>query len=214
MKLLVHSLPVRICHWTMAAAVTVLLLTGLYLSSPAEAIQLRAGLVRKLHSFCGAILIANLTVQIYYYLFTAKWPEILFLRRDFANLPSLARYLLFITDGMPNYGRYNPGQKLLYSTWLLGILCAAATGAALFFPSDAIGFQRLLGGLNAIRLMHFSVALLFAASIPAHIYLVFTESPASLQAMFTGYVNFEPAAGLTELTTGRPPAPPEDGPHR
>lgn len=214
MKLLIQPLTVRICHWIMVACIIILLFTGLYMNAPYEPIQLKLRTIRELHSICAAVLIVNFGIQLYYYLFTAKWTEILFLRRDLTSSKSLIRYMLFITDGLPNYGRYNPGQKLLYTIWLLGILSAIITGTALFLPSDAIALQRLLGGLNTVRVMHFGVAVLFASSIPVHIYLVLTENPAKLQAMFTGYINVEPPACSAKASTGAPPAPPEDGRRR
>jgi Ni/Fe-hydrogenase 1 B-type cytochrome subunit len=175
----------------MVAAVSVLLFTGLYLNAPWEMLQLPLRTVRRIHTLFAFILMTNLTGQIYYYQYTTKFTEVLFLPRDWANVPSFIRYILFITDSHPNYGRYNPGQKLQFSLWLLAVLLAAVTGMLLLFPDPASWLQRILGGLNVIRILHLSVAVFFAMSIPLHLYLVFTESPANLQAMFTGYINKE-----------------------
>jgi Ni/Fe-hydrogenase 1 B-type cytochrome subunit len=175
----------------MFVAVSVLLFTGLYMNTPWEMIQLPLRTVRKIHTLFSFILITNLAGQIYYYLYTTKFTEILFFPRNWANVPSFIRYVLFITNSHPNYGRYNPGQKLLFSLWFLSVLLAAVTGMVLLFPDPANWLQRILGGLNVIRILHFGVAIFFAMSIPLHLYLVFTESPANLQAMFTGYINKE-----------------------
>lgn len=189
MKLLLQPLPVPIFHWVMFV---VLLLTGLYLDSPPLWLVLPLRHVRKLHGVFAALLMTNLAGQIYYYVYSRKFSEVLLLPRDFANFRSFMRYYLFITERHPNFGRYNPGQKLLLTVWGLAVLSASVTGLALFFPDDSLWLQKLLGGLGNIRILHYLVAIIFASSIPLHLYLVFTEEPAHLQAMFTGYVQKGP----------------------
>lgn len=191
MKVLLQPLPIRIFHWVMFVSVMVLLSTGLYMNTPWEMIQIPMRVVRKMHTLFASIIIVNLVGHVYYYLYTKKITEIVFLPRDWVNVPSFVRYVLFITEDHPNFGRYNPGQKLLFSLWLLSVLTLAVTGIVLLFPDNAHWLQRTLGGLNIVRVLHFCVAVFFAMSIPAHLYLVFTESPAHLQAMFTGYINKE-----------------------
>lgn len=176
----------------MFACVTVLLLTGLYLHAPPAWLRLPTGLMRELHGVFAALLVVSLACHAYYYARTGKHTEILLLPGDWVNVRSFLRYYLFITEHHPNYGRYNPGQKALFTSWGLVTVIAAVTGAALLFPDDTTRLQRLLGGLNAIRSAHFLVAAFYAASVPFHLYLVFTEEPAKLQAMFTGYVQKEP----------------------
>lgn len=192
MKLLLHPLPVRILHWVMVTAVTALLLTGLYLHQPPVWLRLPMSLMREVHGVAAAALIVNMVLHVYYYARTGKHTEILLLPGDWANVRSFLRYYLFVTAHHPNFGRYNPGQKVLFTSWGLVVIVAAVTGAALMFPDDTTRLQRMLGGLNAIRSAHFFVAAFFAASVPFHLYLVFTESPAKLQAIFTGYVQKEP----------------------
>lgn len=199
MKLLLHPLPVRIFHWTMFTCVITLLSTGLYIHSPPAWLHLPVNMMRELHGVFAAMLAVNLAGQVYYYAYTGKHTEILLLPGDWANVRSFLRYYLFITEHHPNYGRYNPGQKALFTAWGLAIMVAAVSGVALLFPDDTTRLQRLLGGLNAARSAHFLVAAFFAASIPFHLYLVFTEEPAKLQAIFTGYVRKEP----------KPPPPPK-----
>lgn len=191
MKLLLQPLPVRVFHWIMFVCVIILLFTGFYLHSPISYIKLPLSLIRKVHSMFGLILIANLAGQIYYYAATKKFTEILFLPGDFANIRSFTRYVLFITEGHPNFGRYNPGQKMLFTLWGLAVLAASFTSMILLFPERTFWIQRILGGLNVVRIVHYFIAIFFASSIPLHLYLVFTEEPAKLQAMFTGYVNKE-----------------------
>ncbi|MGI6091968.1 MAG: iron hydrogenase [Veillonellaceae bacterium] len=192
MKLLLQPLPIRIFHWVMFVCVMVLLFTGLYINNPISAITVPLNMVRKIHSMFGLILIANLLGQIYYYAVTKKFTEILLLPGDWVNMRSFTRYVLFITDGHPNFGRYNPGQKWLFTSWGVAVLVASFTSMILLFPDKTSWLQLHLGGLNTVRILHYFVAIFFAATIPLHFYLVFTEDPAKLQAIFTGYIEKEP----------------------
>ncbi len=203
MKLLLLPLPVRIFHWVMVTAVVVLLLTGLYLDSPPVWLVLPLHFVRKLHGSFAALLMTNLAGQIYYYIRSRKFSEVLLLPRDWANVRAFLRYYLFITERHPNFGRYNPGQKGLFIVWALTVLAMSLTGLALFFPDDSLWLQKMLGGLNNIRIIHYLGAMVFAGSIPLHLYLVFTEEPAHLQAMFTGYIQKEPSPYECHKATSR-----------
>jgi Ni/Fe-hydrogenase 1 B-type cytochrome subunit len=198
LKLLLHSLPVRIFHWVMFACVLVLLFTGLYLHSPPAWLVVPASKMRKLHGVFAALLVVNFAVHVYYYVFTRKFTEVLLLPRDWINVRSFLRYYLFITENHPNFGRYNPGQKMLFTAWGLAVLTATVSGIGLFFPEESIWLQRLLGGLNNMRLIQYFIAVFFAASIPLHLYLVFTEDPAKLQAIFTGYIKKDPPQIIKE----------------
>ncbi|SFM35213.1 cytochrome b/b6 domain-containing protein [Pelosinus propionicus] len=191
MKLLLHPLSIRLFHWIMFLSVVTLLFTGLYMSTPWSKLHLPMEVVRKTHTIFSSIIIVNLACHLYYYLHANRITEVLLLPRDFVNVPSFIRYVLFISEGHPNFGRYNPGQKLVFSLWFLAVIVAAITGIVLLFPDRSQWMQWRFEGLHVIRMLHYSVAIFFAMSIPLHLYLVFTESPANLQAMFTGYVQKE-----------------------
>jgi len=192
LKLLLQPLPIRIFHWTLVAAVSTLVLTGLYLDNPVTVLHFRMGTVRYVHLLAAMVLIVNVFGQMYYYIYTRKFTEVIFLPRDLQNLRSFSRYYMFITNETPNYGRYNPGQKALYTVWLAAILLSIVCGIALLFPDDTVWLQKTMHGLNTIRIIKYFIGMLFVGTIPLHLYLVFTEDPAKLQAMFTGYIKKEP----------------------
>ncbi|WP_371365596.1 hypothetical protein SRRS_03060 [Sporomusa rhizae] len=197
MKLLLHPLPVRIFHWVMFSTVTYLVLTGLYLHDPWSNL-LPFGLIRKTHTFAGIVLLLNLFGQIFYYLYTGKYTEIVFTTHDLPNLRSFFRYVFFITENHPNYGRYNPGQKALFTSWGLVVLLAGYCSLPYLLPQYESWLSRPVGGLMGIRILFYAITMYFLATIPLHLLLVFTESPAKLQAMFSGYINKEPKLKKTE----------------
>lgn len=192
MKLLLHPLPVRIFHWTMFTSVMTLLVTGLYIHYPFDSIHLPLSLIRRIHLSFGTILFINLLIHSYYYIVTGKFTEILLTKHDSGHLRSFFRYYFFITEHHPNFGRYNPGQKLIFTFWAVAVLLGAISGLALALPQHLSWLQRAAGGMQNLRLIQFFIAMFFLGSIPLHLYLVFTEEPAKLQAMFTGYINKEP----------------------
>jgi len=192
MKILLNPLPVRIFHWTMALSIIVLVITGLLINDPPMAPIMTVNFVRKLHAIFGIILILNTLAQFYYYTVKGHWQEVVFLPRDIPNLYSFLRYMFFVTEGMPYYGRYNPGQKLVFTTWWLAIIIASVVSMASLFPNDTTGLQRLIGGLGNVRAIKYLITMFFVATVPWHIYLSLTEDLARLQAMVTGYIYEEP----------------------
>ena len=190
MKLLLNPLAIRIFHWIMVLTVSYLVITGLYLHDPK--VNLPFGLLRKTHLLAGIILIINLLGQIYYYSITGKYTEVLFTTRDIPNLRSFFRYSLFIADNHPNYGRYNPGQKGLFTVWSLVVILSGLAALPHLLPDYASWLSRPLGGLMGSRVIFYAITMFFLVTIPLHLYLVFTEDPAKLQAMFSGYLKKEP----------------------
>jgi Ni/Fe-hydrogenase 1 B-type cytochrome subunit len=95
---------------------------------------------------------------------------------------------LFLSEPHPNFGKYNPGQRLLFCSWAVVLVIGGIAGLAAYFPQQAIPINKLYGGLPGIKWVKYLTAVFFAATIPIHLYLVFSEDPAKLQAIFTGYV--------------------------
>jgi Ni/Fe-hydrogenase 1 B-type cytochrome subunit len=188
LKVLIQPLPIRIFHWVMVATVTTLVFTGLLFYTNTDKLQVPFRLFRLLHGTAGIILTANLLGHIYYYLVTRRYWEIILNMADLHNLRAFFAYYLFLRSDHPNFGRYNPGQKLIYDSWALAGLLSAVAGFILLFPAETTSFQHWLGGLATLRLLKYGITIWFIVTIPVHIYLVFTEDPAKLQAIFTGYV--------------------------
>lgn len=195
MRVELQPLPIRIFHWVLAGCVFILIGTGLLLNEPAAVLQLPFRQLRQIHVFFGFLLLVNFLAHVYYYFFTKRFTEILILPRDWGNVPSFLRYMFFITEEHPNYGRYNSGQKTVFTLWGVAQMLAGISGLLLLFPNSALWLQRLMGGLQNTRVLHFAIAIYFIMSVPLHLYLVFFENPAKLQSIFTGYVKKQPPPG-------------------
>ena len=191
LKLQTQPLAIRIFHWVMTACVIVLVITGLLFYAEPGQVNAPFRMIRLLHGTAGVILTLNVLAHIYYYLVTRRYPEIVLNRSDISNLKAFFQYYLFLRPAHPNFGRYNPGQKLIFDSWAIVSVLSAIAGFILLFPSETGMLQRWSGGLQMLRLLKYGITVWFLLTIPVHIYLVFTEDPAKLQAMFTGYVRKE-----------------------
>lgn len=183
-----QPLPVRCFHWIMAGCVMTLLVSGAYLLAPLSGELVPLRFIRSWHVGIGMLLLANLAGQIYYYSRCKRYRDILIMPRDRYNVPDFLRYVCFITDDHPNFGKYNPGQKLLFTLTGVAAAIAGGSGVLLINPDNAGRLAVWLGGLSGLRLVHGSVALFFFCFMLLHLYLVFSEDPAKMQAMFSGYI--------------------------
>ena len=100
----------------------------------------------------------------------------------------MIKYYLFLSDSHPDYGKYNPGQKMMYTGWLAMVLIQIITGFILYKPDLFMFWGGLLGGLVALRVVHYIVTWLFVLSVMAHVYLDLSEGIPVLLSMFTGKI--------------------------
>lgn len=187
---LILSQPIltRIFHWVLFFSVSILIFTGFYIHTPGW-LKISMKTVRLWHSISAYILLANLISNIYYYYFVTKYYHtVVFKFKDIKHLVSFFKYYLFFRPDHPYYGKYNPGQKMVITIWFLLIIFMIITGFPLYYPSSLQFMRLFIGDLGTIRLLHYLGFLGLTSTIPIHLYLVFTEDPAKLQAMFTGYI--------------------------
>lgn len=184
---MVQTLPTRIFHWMQVALVLTLIFTGFsFVYAGATSIPVHT--LRLFHATPGYLLAINLILYAYYNIASGLYSRIIFGLKDIKNIKSFAKYILFLAKKHPHYGKYNPGQKAVFSLWLIVLCSLISTGIMLLFPENFGIGQRLLGGLSHLRVVHFAGAIVMACTIPVHIYLTLTEDPAKLQAIFTGYI--------------------------
>jgi len=186
---MLHPLLIRIYHWLLAASVVVIIFTSLYTHNPVKILAFMdmggARMVKFIFSYIAFFL---MIARVYYGIVTRDLDHILFNRQDLKDLPGFLKFYFFMSEKEPPHAKYNPGQKLIFTSWLLVFGFAALTGFILY---DHSRFGRLLpffGGLQYLRFLHYLVFLYFVATTMLHVYLAVTEDPAKLQAMFTGHM--------------------------
>jgi Ni/Fe-hydrogenase b-type cytochrome subunit len=182
--------PIRAMHWTAAASLVVLVVTGLYIGKPyfmtgGEASDhFLMGWVRFLHFAAAALLVMTAIVRIYWLFMGNRYerlPALFPVRpRDWANLVRMVKFYLMIKpEQAPHYLGHHPLQQLSY-TMIYGLAAVMAiTGFALYGQSNPGGFiygatnwiGALLGGMPVVRFVHHVGTWGFLIFIPIHVYL-------------------------------------------
>lgn len=191
------SLGQRWEHLLLMVSFTVLLLTGLpqkYFASWGHQILTtpeRLLLVRRIHHVFAVLL----TLEVVFHLGRGSFllanrrlsGEIFPTWQDLKDAWQMIKYLLFLTDKKPKYGKYNFEQKFTYWFLFLGIGIMVVTGFILWFP---ILVTRIFPGgmIPAAQLAHSSEAIAAAIFVVIwHFYHVHIER--LNLSIFTGRLN-------------------------
>lgn len=183
-----HSVWIRIFHWTNMIAITMLTLTGFYIHSP-HSFRLFSNMdtPRMIHFAMAYLLCFGVVGRVYYAIVAKDAKNIVFnIKEDTPKFPSMIKYYMFMADSHPYYGKYNPGQKMMYTGWLALALIQIITGFVLYKPNTFEALGGFLGGLIAVRMIHLITTWLFVLSVLAHVYLDISEGIPVLKSMFTG----------------------------
>ncbi len=179
-----HPLPVRLFHWLLVPTLALEVATGFYLTNPSRRwsfLNMRSA--KKIHFMAGYLLTALFGA----YLYGRDKTEIVPGPEDLGpRLKKFLAYEFFLTPKKPKFPKYNPGQKFLYTLWLVLIPYALLLGWFLYFPRFFARWIGLFGGLNNIRRMIYLCSVLLTASIAGHVYFGLTSSTAFLKSIFTG----------------------------
>jgi len=187
-----HSVWIRIFHWINMVAIMLLIFTGFYIHAP-QSFRLFGNMdgARMVHFAMAYVLCFGVVLRVYYAIAAKDAKNIVFNpKTDIPNLPSMMKYYLFMSDSHPYYGKYNPGQKAMYTGWLVMALIQIITGFILYKPQVAFwaNLGDYLGGDIAIRMVHLIVTWLFVLTVLAHVYLDISEGVPVLKSMFTGKI--------------------------
>jgi Ni/Fe-hydrogenase 1 B-type cytochrome subunit len=187
--ILYHTAIARILHWINTLSVIILTLTGFYIHWPVK-FPLFSGMdmARKLHFIFMYIVVYGILVRVYYAWASGDYKDILFRLRDIRGLPVLAGYYFFMRKSLPDFGKYNPGQKLTYTGWTLLMTVQAVTGFILYWPTQLAWLAEPVGGVMVMRQVHYLVTWLFVATVALHVYLGFLGGPVVLKSIITGYM--------------------------
>lgn len=187
-KVLIQSRLNRIFHWSFALIVFLLLASGFYIHHPVslgDVYNMQANIL--IQAAAGFIASGIFALWVYHYLVTGAHKDIRFKKRDMADFWGLLKYYFFMEKKSPHHGKYNAGQKLIYTSWFFVFVLMFLTGLILY----SANFGSILPfpvTVQKVRFYHYLGALWFLGTVPVHIYLVMTEDPAKLQAIFTGWV--------------------------
>jgi Ni/Fe-hydrogenase 1 B-type cytochrome subunit len=113
--------------------------------------------------------------KLYYTIATGEIKELIFKWSDLKDIPALFKYYLYdIFVGNPkpeHWGKYNPGQKMVYTLWPILLVAQGITGLAMYFTARFVHFNNFFGGLANIRAWHFIIMWVFIVTTVLHFYL-------------------------------------------
>ncbi|AGL00901.1 cytochrome b/b6 domain-containing protein [Desulfoscipio gibsoniae] len=183
-----HSRTARALHWVLVPSFLLLAASGFYIHKPTGARGFRSmDAARKVHFTAQYFLGFYLLSRVYYAVASRDYRKLFPGAGDIADVPRFAAYELFLKRQQPNYPKYNPGQKLLFSQMAILFITQLVTGAALYSPGKLQMLSRYFGGLHNTRLVHYLVAVILSSAVAGHVYFAFTNSLGKLKSIFTGY---------------------------
>ena len=183
----------RFWHWSQAALIITMLVTGFSVHGLIHAVDFRTALL--VHEYAAWALVVLWTFAIFWHFTTGEWKQYI---PTMAQVPAIMRYYafgMFLGERHPYHPvpekKHNPLQRLAY-LWLklmINPLLWASGAVLLFFAYDWIrGFPFGLSLAAAARI-HTAAAYMMLVFFIAHVYLATTgKTPlAYIRAMVTGY---------------------------
>jgi len=195
----VYSIYERLWHWVQAAAIIVLLFTGLEIHAPHRLHLLGFVAAVKVHEIVALLVGVNAFLSLFYHLTTGALRRFIPEPKDFVSLAiAQARYYAYgIIKGLPHpvkgarHHAFNPLQQITYVLILnIALPIQVVTGALVWWaPSWPLVIKKYVGGLGLLTRIHMLAAWFFAAFLILHIYLS-TTGPTPLayfKAMIFGW---------------------------
>jgi formate dehydrogenase subunit gamma len=174
----------RINHWIVAISFVLLALSGLALFHPAFfwLTNLFGGgpWTRILHPFIGCVMAAA-----FYLLCVKFWRDNYMQQRDWIWLRKINDVVGNREENLPDVGRYNAGQKLLFFTLVVCLICLLLSGIVIWRVYFSAFFP--IGVIRAGALLHAFFAFVLISAIIVHIYAgIWVKG--SIRAMTRGVV--------------------------
>jgi formate dehydrogenase subunit gamma len=174
----------RINHWIVAISFVLLALSGLALFHPALfwLTNLFGGgpWTRILHPFIGCVMAAT-----FYLLCVKFWRDNYMQQRDWIWLRKINDVVGNREENLPEVGRYNAGQKLLFFTLVVCLIGLFLSGIAIWRVYFSEFFS--IGVIRAAALLHAFFAFVLISAIIVHIYAgIWVKG--SIRAMTRGVV--------------------------
>ena len=203
-KVRLHTLPIRVWHWTNAFLIVFLILTGIQLRAPDLTLFGSYSNAVWLHKYAGFGATGTFVFWLIYVLFSgAFWRHYVLRPSDVKGMPRQAVFYGFsIFSGKENpfrpspCNKFNPMQKMAYFSMMTVITPVIVMTGVLF--SDILYFLpyiEAIGGLRILDAIHVMAAYLFLLYLLVHLYMATLGHSlfAHFKAMIVGYEE-EPTA--------------------
>ena len=196
-----HSVPVRVMHWTNAVAMTVMILSGWGIYDDdviihglhfAHALRLGSWAAQSLlwHLAGMWLLALNGAAYLAYGAVTGRLRDRLLPIR-LRDVARTVRDTLRLHVDHTDLTVYNAVQKILYIVVILAGVAQVVTGLAIWKPVQLSGLASLLGGFQAARVIHFAGMSVIVGFLAVHVALSLLV-PQTLWAMLSGGPRLRP----------------------
>jgi len=187
-RIQIYSPYERIWHWLQAAAILLLIVTGLAIHGPDRFGVIPFAWAVRLHNLLGFLVLGNAFLGLFYYITTGTIRQHLPEPRDFVSLSmrQAAYYVRGMFRGETHPLEKSPQRRL---NPLQQVTLQLATGLLMWSGQRWPQAVAALGGLSVLAMIHTLGAWLFATFIVAHVYLSTTGTTplTHLKAMILGY---------------------------
>lgn len=199
-----YTTAARINHWITAASLVLLALSGLALFHPKlfflSAIFGGGENTRVLHPWIGVVLFFG-----FLGLFLRFWKANLWKREDGTWMARLRDVLAAHDERLPEVGKYNAGQKMVF--WLMSVLIIVLIGSGLALWDQYFAQYTSVGQKRAAVLIHALAAIVIICVWIVHVYAAIWVR-GTIRAMVKGSVTGGWAwrhhrKWLRELVTGK-----------
>ncbi|WP_076411865.1 formate dehydrogenase subunit gamma [Shewanella sp. UCD-KL12] len=176
-----HTLFDRLCHWFIVATGLVTFLTGFAFFFPSfqwlGAIAGTPQMARFVHPIAGLMMCLPLMLMLVRYYHHNKWEK-----NDLKWMLAIKDVMFENEDKIPAIGHYNPGQKVLFRTFVVTSIVLTVTGIMMwqpyfapYFESAAIQWAILLHAVCAVIMfifviVHFWMATWVEGSVAGMLY--------------------------------------------
>jgi formate dehydrogenase subunit gamma len=166
-RIIRYAAGTRINHWIVAISFVLLALSGLALFHPALfwLTNLFGGgpWTRILHPFIGCVMVAA-----FYLLGVHFWRDNIMQQRDWIWLRKINDVVGNREENLPEVGRYNAGQKLLFFTLVVCLIGLLLSGIVIWRVYFSAFFP--IGVIRVGALLHAFFAFVLISAIIVHIY--------------------------------------------
>ena len=196
-----HPFIIRVTHWVNGIALFIMITSGLriYNASPLFDFNIPRELTlggwlagaRQWHFFGMWMFFVNGVVYVLYNILSRHGRGMtLFGKSDFTGVFPMILYYLRIRKEHPPQKKYNPLQKLAYTTVPLLALGGLLTGVAIYWPVQFSGIAAFFGGYETARLYHFIFMSLLVIFTAGHLLMVAIAGWDNFLSMITGWRRF------------------------
>ncbi|WP_031405788.1 Ni/Fe-hydrogenase, b-type cytochrome subunit [Thiomonas sp. FB-Cd] len=218
----VYELPVRIWHWLVAAAITVLAITGWLIGNPPWPLFLGQpynhylmGDIRLAHFLSGYVLALGMMVRIYWTFVGNRYAREIFVPRVWtkdwwhAFFRTVRWYLLIERETGKETGHNPLAQLAMLFMFVVGVLFEIITGFALYGEGTGYGSWSnhlftswvipLFGSSQTVHTWHHLAMWYLIMFVIVHVYMAIREDIMSRQTMISTMVD-----GWRYFKDGRP----------